>query len=657
MVSNEKRNHFLLSKLAGLLLLFAVSFLGSTSALAGSLLVSWSPISNSALAGYKIKYGVASGSYSQSVNVGNVTSQTLQNLVDGTTYYLVVVGYDANGTEGAPSAEVTGVVLNSSAISANSITTSSAVVTWSTNKGSNSQVEYGLTTAYGSTTNLESSLVTAHSQMLAGLTPGKLYNYRIRSRDEGGSVHVSSNFTFTTAGASSLLLSVNAGGPEAGAFGADAGYTGGSTDVTVQPIDISHLTNPAPQQVYQSGRWGTDFSYTFSNLTPGAAYYTRLHFAENLWSSPGQRRFNVSINRTPVLTNFDILATAGKQYKAAIQQFRAVASSGGQIVVRYTQGSADLALANGIELIPASQASTPIAEINTGGGTAGTFQADPAGTTNNTNSVSDPISTSGVLNPAPQSVYQTERWGSSFTYTVSNLTANASYLVRLHFAEIMWSSTGQRKFNVLINGVTVLRAFDIIATAGGPDRATVQEFLAVPNSNRAITIQFTGGSADVPKSSGIQVVPLTPVVAVNAGGIGIGSFSGDGYFSGGSASAVTGTIDTSAITPPVPPGIYQSERSGNFSYTIPNLTPGGIYTVRLHFVDTTNLNLKQRRFDVRINGTTVLNNFDIATAAGGPSKAIALQFQVVADGSGDIVVQFSGRRFEVPRVNAIEVLK
>ena len=55
----------------------------------------------------------------------------------------------------------------------------------------------------------------------------------------------------------------------------------------------------------------------------------------------GQRRFHVAINGVQVLTDFDILAAAGKQYKASIQQFRAVASGGGQIVIQYSQGSAD----------------------------------------------------------------------------------------------------------------------------------------------------------------------------------------------------------------------------------------------------------------------------------------------------------------------------
>lgn len=739
-----------LSRLVFYLSLLTVVLLLSQSAFAGSLLISWDPIPTSTLAGYKIKFGTTSGSYAQSVAVGNVTSYTLPNLTDGARYYFVVVGVDANSVEGMPSAEVSGVVLSSASIAVGSVTTSSAVVTWTTTKPGSSQVEYGTTTSYGSTTPLDSTLVANHSQTLANLNPGTTYNYRIRSIDLGGSVHVSGNsiftttaalsssnvasnsittssaiitwttnrssssqveygtttsygsttpldsalvvnhsqpltnlsagtnynyrirstdaggashvsgnFTFTTA-AAQMLLAVNVGGGQVAQFGADTGFNGGQAENWGQiPIDVTAITNPAPEAVYQSERWGTNFSYTFSNLTAGAAYYARLHFSEHNWTNVGQRRFHVAINGVQVLTDFDILATAGKQHKACIQQFRTVASSGGQIVIQYSQGSADLPSANGIELVPASQVNPPASEINVGGGVTETFQADPAGSggTTTTYSVSETISTAGILNPAPQGVYQTERRGGDFTYTVSNLTLNASYLVRLHFAEIYWSSTGQRRFNVSINGVPVLKDFDIVATAGGADRAVVREFVAVPNSNGAVAIRFTSGSADLAKASGIQVVPLTPVAAVNAGGVAKGSFGNDAFYSGGTASVVTAVIDTSAATPLVPASIYNSARTGDFSYTLPNLIPGAVYSVRLHFVETSTSNANKRQFNVSINGTKVLNNFDIVSAAGSLNKAVVLHFAAVADSSGRIVLQFSGSKAGEGKLSAIEVLR
>ncbi|WP_322480436.1 malectin domain-containing carbohydrate-binding protein, partial [Thermogemmatispora sp.] len=105
-------------------------------------------------------------------------------------------------------------------------------------------------------------------------------------------------------------MQINAGGPAVTPFVADAYYSGGSTASTSNAIDTSGVTNPAPQAVYQSNRYG-NFTYTIPNLTAGAAYTVRLHFAETYWSAAGKRVFNVSINGQQVLTNFDIYAAAG----------------------------------------------------------------------------------------------------------------------------------------------------------------------------------------------------------------------------------------------------------------------------------------------------------------------------------------------------------
>jgi hypothetical protein len=50
------------------------------------------------LAGYKIYYGTSSGNYATSVNVGNVTTYTINNLSTG-TYYFAVTAYDSSAVE------------------------------------------------------------------------------------------------------------------------------------------------------------------------------------------------------------------------------------------------------------------------------------------------------------------------------------------------------------------------------------------------------------------------------------------------------------------------------------------------------------------------------------------------------------------------------
>jgi hypothetical protein len=58
------------------------------------------------LAGYKLYYGESSGTYTTTIDVGNLTTYTLQGLEVGHTYYIAVSAYDAAGNESALSAEL-----------------------------------------------------------------------------------------------------------------------------------------------------------------------------------------------------------------------------------------------------------------------------------------------------------------------------------------------------------------------------------------------------------------------------------------------------------------------------------------------------------------------------------------------------------------------
>jgi uncharacterized lipoprotein YddW (UPF0748 family)/chitodextrinase len=73
-----------------------------------------------------------------------------------------------------------------------------AQILWDTNEAATSQVEYGLTTSYGSQTTEDVARVTAHTVQLTSLTASTLYHYRVKSRDAGGNQTVSGDRTFTT---------------------------------------------------------------------------------------------------------------------------------------------------------------------------------------------------------------------------------------------------------------------------------------------------------------------------------------------------------------------------------------------------------------------------------------------------------------------------
>lgn len=120
----------------------------------------------------------------------------------------------------------------------------------------------------------------------------------------------------------------------------------------------------------------------------------------------------------------------------------------------------------------------------------------------NTSATAVPINLQ-VPNAAPETVYQTERWGQC-TYTIP-VKRGVTFTVRLHFVETKLQA-GERKFNVDINGRRVLSDFDI-AAEGGRDKAVVRDFPEVSaDANGHIVIAFTRGSADEPHICGIQVL-------------------------------------------------------------------------------------------------------------------------------------------------------
>ncbi len=159
--------------------------------------------------------------------------------------------------------------------------------------------------------------------------------------------------SFATLHAQTAIASIDAGGPAAGSYAADIDFSGGNTATTTAAINTSAVSNPAPQAVYQSERWGPS-TYTIPGLTPGASYDVTLQFAEIYWTAAGQRQFNVIINGTQVLTNFDIFATAGGENIAIAKSFTTTANSSGQVVIQFTNGAADNAKISGIEVTASS---------------------------------------------------------------------------------------------------------------------------------------------------------------------------------------------------------------------------------------------------------------------------------------------------------------
>ncbi len=232
-------------------------------------------------------------------------------LTTNAAHALTARARDAAGNQ-ATSAAVSVTVNNDttapviSLIASSSITQTAATIAWTTNEASDTQVEYGQTTAYGSLTALNSSLVTSHSVTLSGLSSGTLYHYRVASRDAAGNLAQSSDFTFTTTApltpdiiapsvvsdltpqnitqTSVDLVTWTAPGDD-GNTGTAAGYDlRYSSTITISSANFSTgssatgLPTPLPA--------GSRQSYSLVGLTPGTAYTAALKTADEVpnWS-------------------------------------------------------------------------------------------------------------------------------------------------------------------------------------------------------------------------------------------------------------------------------------------------------------------------------------------------------------------------------------
>jgi hypothetical protein len=78
----------------------------AANAFAAQATLAWDPNTESDLAGYRLHYGTASGTYTVHLDVHNVTSYTVTSLTDGQTYYFAASAYNASGSESSYSNQV-----------------------------------------------------------------------------------------------------------------------------------------------------------------------------------------------------------------------------------------------------------------------------------------------------------------------------------------------------------------------------------------------------------------------------------------------------------------------------------------------------------------------------------------------------------------------
>ena len=73
---------------------------------AAAVTLAWALNTEADLAGYKVHIGTSSGAYTQSIDVGHVTTFTVPGLLAGETYYFAVTAYDIFANESGLSGQV-----------------------------------------------------------------------------------------------------------------------------------------------------------------------------------------------------------------------------------------------------------------------------------------------------------------------------------------------------------------------------------------------------------------------------------------------------------------------------------------------------------------------------------------------------------------------
>ena len=103
-----------------------------------------------------------------------------------------------------------------SSVTASSVGSTNAGITWTTDKGSSSVVFYGLTTGYGSAVT-NTGLTQQHAMTLSGLSPNTVYHYAVQSADQSGRTSTSGDFNFQTLVLDTTPPTVSLTVPSAGA--------------------------------------------------------------------------------------------------------------------------------------------------------------------------------------------------------------------------------------------------------------------------------------------------------------------------------------------------------------------------------------------------------------------------------------------------------
>ena len=176
-----------------------VIFIYSINTYSAQVTLIWDPNSENDLAGYTLYYGIATASYDNSIDIGNVTNYTATNLTENETYFFAVTAYDTSLNESDYSIEVDYTVPNTTpptdttppsvpdSLTATAISDSQINITWNASTDDVAVAGYKIFRD-----SIEIAVTSNTSYQDNGLTPSTSYSYSVSAFDAEGNESIKS---------------------------------------------------------------------------------------------------------------------------------------------------------------------------------------------------------------------------------------------------------------------------------------------------------------------------------------------------------------------------------------------------------------------------------------------------------------------------------
>ncbi|MFQ5598287.1 MAG: hypothetical protein ACE5GK_09580, partial [Nitrospiria bacterium] len=241
--------------------------------------------------------------------------QSLSGLSPSTIYHYRIKSRDAAGNL-AVSGDLTFTTTSApdttppaiSGITTSNITAVGAVITWTTDEGATSKVEYGTTSAYGSSSS-NTTLVTGHSRTLSGLSDATTYRYRVVSQDAAGNTALSGDQTFTTGSLADTTPPVVSGIAASNVTEVEATIRW-STDEAATSLVEYGTTTAYGNLTTESIILVTGHSRSLGGLSAGTTYHYRVVSSDGAGNQvkSADRTF---VTKTPTDTNGPVISGVG----------------------------------------------------------------------------------------------------------------------------------------------------------------------------------------------------------------------------------------------------------------------------------------------------------------------------------------------------------